>query len=491
MGTVSEDRPKVVFFHCRKQNSVNVIGSCSSYLTSRVFMSSRADYYGILGVGRHASQAQIRSAFLAAVRCCHPDLNPDYVEIQGADFKRLRKAYEILSDPRTRADYDRDCLLSRIDVVTSSSDSARVQQIVDIPTPYQQVWLEPSRRRTLESLFFLLLAGVITGAVVIGLNTLRHRNSTHWQTTTPSVDATWLKDSRARHLTDNAERNSTTVTSEPATGVTAPDENSNADALSLRYPKEADSERPSLTANTQVDEADQQLDSEYLEPLPEFSETGTPQWQAILGEPVDSELLRLARQRLNEAVFDNANAATQVEVSEPQKNNLHMDLPPNWSASNDGFFSGNSGLPKSAAYPESEMSRRSSYRQRTSVSQTWRSRTGDFGSPFAKEPVGGPSSFARPDHSYSPFGQGYARRRGRQLGETSDDSSAYGDAYGAEYGNRYGRDAHNTWLGGTHGSPWSDGDGTYRAQRFHTRPFRADQVPRNGRQTGYQQSFGY
>ncbi len=64
------------------------------------------DYYSILGVSREASPQDIKKAFRAIARECHPD-------VAGTDpaaeerFKVARTAYETLMDPVTRARYDR------------------------------------------------------------------------------------------------------------------------------------------------------------------------------------------------------------------------------------------------------------------------------------------------------------------------------------------------------------------------------------------------
>jgi molecular chaperone DnaJ len=68
-------------------------------------MAMARDYYEILGVARDATDDQIKKAFRSKARELHPDVNPD----PGAErrFKELAEAYEALSDPETRAVYDR------------------------------------------------------------------------------------------------------------------------------------------------------------------------------------------------------------------------------------------------------------------------------------------------------------------------------------------------------------------------------------------------
>lgn len=63
------------------------------------------DYYKILGVGKNASEKEIKSAFRKLARKHHPDVNPNDPQAE-ARFKEVNEAHEVLSDPEKRARYD-------------------------------------------------------------------------------------------------------------------------------------------------------------------------------------------------------------------------------------------------------------------------------------------------------------------------------------------------------------------------------------------------
>jgi curved DNA-binding protein len=63
------------------------------------------DYYETLGVRKDASAEDIKKAFRKLARKYHPDLNPGN-KTSEQKFKEINLAYEILSDPAKKAEYD-------------------------------------------------------------------------------------------------------------------------------------------------------------------------------------------------------------------------------------------------------------------------------------------------------------------------------------------------------------------------------------------------
>lgn len=85
------------------------------------------DYYGVLNVARTATRQQISRAYRALMRLHHPDLrdrsgNPDWSSegaggsdgIANSGLLGIMEAFAVLSDAKTRAEYDRALSVTHI-----------------------------------------------------------------------------------------------------------------------------------------------------------------------------------------------------------------------------------------------------------------------------------------------------------------------------------------------------------------------------------------
>ena len=68
-------------------------------------MAEKRDYYEVLGLGKNATDAEIKSAYRKLAKKYHPDLNPGDKAAEEK-FKEVNEAHDILSDPEKRKRYD-------------------------------------------------------------------------------------------------------------------------------------------------------------------------------------------------------------------------------------------------------------------------------------------------------------------------------------------------------------------------------------------------
>jgi molecular chaperone DnaJ len=69
-------------------------------------VSTKRDYYEILGVTKNATQEEIKKAYRKVAIQFHPDKNQGDKEAEEK-FKEAAEAYEVLSDTEKRSQYDR------------------------------------------------------------------------------------------------------------------------------------------------------------------------------------------------------------------------------------------------------------------------------------------------------------------------------------------------------------------------------------------------
>ncbi|WP_353426261.1 DnaJ domain-containing protein [Mycoplasmoides gallisepticum] len=92
------------------------------------------NYYEILGVSTNASSSDIKKAFRKLAKKYHPDVSSDPQSLEL--FQKINEAYEVLSDEKTRRDYDE----FELDLYDSEDDVDDSTEFVDTKDVFSKIF---------------------------------------------------------------------------------------------------------------------------------------------------------------------------------------------------------------------------------------------------------------------------------------------------------------------------------------------------------------
>lgn len=89
-------------------------------------MKNIITHYDHLQVCRKASSSVIRAAFKALSQKWHPDKHQGTNKVAQLKYKNIKQAYDVLSNPESRQEYDRLINTQEIEKVISDKKSKRL-----------------------------------------------------------------------------------------------------------------------------------------------------------------------------------------------------------------------------------------------------------------------------------------------------------------------------------------------------------------------------
>lgn len=114
------------------------------------------DYYALLNVPFNASEQEIKLAFRKLAMKYHPDRHPENTAYYNNKFQEIKAAYEVLSHPLKKGDYDwqyRQFVLKEFPEYEYVTDTTAPDT-----TPYTHVY---TRRSKSKIPFYVLIALLI------------------------------------------------------------------------------------------------------------------------------------------------------------------------------------------------------------------------------------------------------------------------------------------------------------------------------------------
>ena len=111
------------------------------------------NYYQILKVSSKATNAEIKSAYRRLARKIHPDVNTTHApENASGEFAKIAKAYEVLSNPKERAAYDRQLLNAQF------KDSSTNNSVFSSENAHAKRWRQMAYERRYNEIIDRMIA---------------------------------------------------------------------------------------------------------------------------------------------------------------------------------------------------------------------------------------------------------------------------------------------------------------------------------------------
>lgn len=105
------------------------------------------DYYGILNLARNATSDEIKQAYRKLALTSHPDIVKTDKQEAEEKFKEINLAYDTLSDPIKRREYDRSHPPRIVKPIKKKKEEPKVPKddlrIYDMPQRNVDLWGEP------------------------------------------------------------------------------------------------------------------------------------------------------------------------------------------------------------------------------------------------------------------------------------------------------------------------------------------------------------
>ncbi|KDP45295.1 hypothetical protein JCGZ_15160 [Jatropha curcas] len=138
----SKHLPKSNFSFKNTTSKTNRAGPIKAVMAYTLYVKTES-FYDLLGISENGNLSEIKKAYKQLARKYHPDVSPpECKEEYTKKFIEVQEAYETLSDPKSRALYDRDMASGGLDLnsIFSTGKGHRSRTGFDDRCEWEQKW---------------------------------------------------------------------------------------------------------------------------------------------------------------------------------------------------------------------------------------------------------------------------------------------------------------------------------------------------------------